>query len=549
MKIESITQSSGSCEIETTGSFYTLGSNTITLSQAIDPSTVGSTRRVVSKIYLESSNNWSVTDAPSSGEYCILRSANWKLEVRNDSLAKLTNISGITKQYTYRNDVSSAAWNRGSGTSERMWADQTGGTLHAENPNAAGLSLVTSDTDNVVATLPNGAGIVTSVFPPRTYGYSTIYEECPHIMFALSASFATLTSELDSYKADDKVSTVMIDSRHYTGGSSIPVLQPSGLYGYTWADEPGVTSLISELHSRDMKLMAYCIPYRFGEFQSYADTKEFLTGFINEWSIDGMYLDSCAFGFTNWMESYEGMRDFRKTVGDDFPLYLHASFDIWEQYDWDGKTMVPADTYADFRLTGENGDLANYVENVDDEYIRYRTCGHGLTSCVPSYKIATDGTATISTEELYRLFGEEFHGEYRLSRGIRSDWQTKYRPLWTTSRNSYLTNPSANTGVIWPVSWYNGITDVSVTPGSTTATVTWTTAVASDSDVRYGIDGIDSLRDDDGSVSRQQDASMVTSHSIPLTGLTPSTTYRIAVRSVSADTTIYGEETTFTTTA
>jgi len=62
--------------------------------------------------------------------------------------------------------------------------------------------------------------------------------------------------------------------------------------------------------------------------------------------------------------------------------------------------------------------------------------------------------------------------------------------------------------------------------GSTTATISWTTDEVSDSQLYYRVAG--------QSIYQQMDVdqSMVTSHSIVLTGLTPDTAYEYYVRSV-----------------
>ena len=76
---------------------------------------------------------------------------------------------------------------------------------------------------------------------------------------------------------------------------------------------------------------------------------------------------------------------------------------------------------------------------------------------------------------------------------------------------------------------------------ATTATITWTTDVASDSTVNYG------LTTSYG--SQQANSSQVTSHSISLSGLTPNTTYHYQCVSTNAYGTATSSDYTFTTTA
>ena len=71
------------------------------------------------------------------------------------------------------------------------------------------------------------------------------------------------------------------------------------------------------------------------------------------------------------------------------------------------------------------------------------------------------------------------------------------------------------------------ISGVSVIPGNTTALVTWTTDLASDSRVRFGTSP--------GTLDQTAaDGTLVTAHAIALTGLTPSTTYYYQVSSTEA---------------
>src|SRR5262249_41618373 len=71
------------------------------------------------------------------------------------------------------------------------------------------------------------------------------------------------------------------------------------------------------------------------------------------------------------------------------------------------------------------------------------------------------------------------------------------------------------------------ISSVAAAPGSTSATITWTTNVASNSRVDYGTSA--------GSLtSNQSDATLVTTHSLTLSSLTPGTTYFYRVTSADA---------------
>ena len=70
------------------------------------------------------------------------------------------------------------------------------------------------------------------------------------------------------------------------------------------------------------------------------------------------------------------------------------------------------------------------------------------------------------------------------------------------------------------------ISDVTVEKSATSAIVSWTTDVPSNSRVNYGITSLYGLS--------ESDSELVTSHSITLSGLDPSTIYHFSVFSVSA---------------
>ena len=84
---------------------------------------------------------------------------------------------------------------------------------------------------------------------------------------------------------------------------------------------------------------------------------------------------------------------------------------------------------------------------------------------------------------------------------------------------SYSINKPATTTSIMSTALPN-ITNVKVTPSRTTATITWTTNVPTDSQVSYGTSTLDKSFDN---------AAMVTSHNATLTGLTPNTTYSVEI--------------------
>jgi len=74
------------------------------------------------------------------------------------------------------------------------------------------------------------------------------------------------------------------------------------------------------------------------------------------------------------------------------------------------------------------------------------------------------------------------------------------------------------------------ISDVTATPSTTTALIEWSTDEASSSEVEYALESLGTA----STTEQELDASLVTSHSIMLSGLTASTTYYFVVKSEDA---------------
>ncbi len=108
---------------------------------------------------------------------------------------------------------------------------------------------------------------------------------------------------------------------------------------------------------------------------------------------------------------------------------------------------------------------------------------------------------------------------------------------------TYPNPPGASTPE-WPTPAAPGaftVTAVSAgTPGTTTATITWTTSRASDSTVQYGPGA-------GGYTASARVGTLVTSHSVPLSGLTTATLYHYRVSSYDGTYSVGSADGTFTT--
>lgn len=105
----------------------------------------------------------------------------------------------------------------------------------------------------------------------------------------------------------------------------------------------------------------------------------------------------------------------------------------------------------------------------------------------------------------------------------------------TSGQLAFTTNASSSVGL--PV-----ISNITVNPTDTSATITWNTDAAATTQVFYGLTS-------SYGASTTLDSSLVTSHSVTLTGLTPSTVYHYQIQSGNSAGTATFADRTFTTNA
>jgi Purple acid Phosphatase, N-terminal domain len=105
-------------------------------------------------------------------------------------------------------------------------------------------------------------------------------------------------------------------------------------------------------------------------------------------------------------------------------------------------------------------------------------------------------------------------------------------------------NPIGASTAEWPTPAATGLTITVApsagTPGTTTATITWTTNRASDSAVQYGPGG-------GGYTNTVRAGALVTAHSVGLSGLTTGTLYHYRVSSYDGTFSVGSADATFTT--
>ena len=189
------------------------------------------------------------------------------------------------------------------------------------------------------------------------------------------------------------------------------------------------------------------------------------------------------------------------------------------------------------------------------------TTPHSLTLSGIAGVIATGSTGAVIRAGLFEGTDVQYDGLDELSftgavdsaearwngATVTVEWQSASTPTSVQVRANGATSAIFNgasgtcSGTFCSSSSGSGlaISNVQSTPNSTSATVTWTTNVAADSTVNYGVSS--------SYGTSQHDATLVTSHSISLSGLNPNTTYHYQVQSANGTATASAADFTFTT--
>lgn len=188
-----------------------------------------------------------------------------------------------------------------------------------------------------------------------------------------------------------------------------------------------------------------------------------------------------------------------------------------------GPIILPVlSSVATSNVTGTGATITWLSDIAADSTVEY-----GLTT---SYGSTTATNAALVTSHSLRITG-----------GMTTATLYHYRAVSNAgSGDGYSADGTFTTAVVaYPV--ISAVASSGIT--STTATITWTTNQQADSQVQYGL--TTSYTD-----LTNVDTAWVTSHSVSLTGLTPSTTYHYRARSAnSSDLLTNGSDMTFTTSA
>jgi hypothetical protein len=453
-----------------------------------------------------------------------------------------TNIGLAVFSYTYDNLIINAAWNVG-GYSERYWTDGYGGSLHASNPSSYGIYNISNVTpDSFTITMGTNKGSVAAVFPPKLFDFEALYGATsrPHVWFA-GGSQVPLDYAVDNMAMlrSKNFGVVQLFAGHYnyveggTGsGDHIPVFDEDEFgrrsnYRYEWEDPALIASAIESFHTEGFKVIPYLQGYQFAIVQDKELTLDFMRRFQDEWNLDGWYFDNAGAG-NNWFDHYLFLKQVRRDIGDDGIIYHHNTVDLWAGLARDGRVLVPADAYVNYTLKGETGSMAESIHSPNDLYLLYYSSGYGFAQTLGAHKIVSNGKASITRKEVKRVLHQNLNANPRCSKGkVFLDWQ-EVEPFYLERKQEYLSGVFSP-DVIWPTDWFIDI-DVSVRiMSSNTALVTWETPEASTSEVHYTIDR------NFHTAEIVSNESLVTSHSIFATDLTPGALYYFRVRSYSND--------------
>jgi hypothetical protein len=503
----------------------------------------------------------------------VIESTKATFEFESDSLFFIT----AKESFSYdHNSVIDAEWNAPLDASDRdanrMWTDGYGGSLHAS---VSGSPTATDpNTDFTTISMSSGDKTAHMVFPPKSFDFESLYGENARPLVSAVYNKGFMDQLLDPEPGDNTISDydsngfgvfVLYGSKMYSNGD-MPMVLDSGIMGYevddTW--ETTVRDFIDLAHEHNYKVITYLyVPslwkYPGGEPQDISVTLAWMRTFQQDYGLDGWYLDSAdAGGFLN---DYNFMRQVRTDIGDEGIIYHHDSADVWDDqwkppvnnYEYTGLRAIFVDTYVNYTLTGETGTIAE-VDEPNDPYFRFYTCGYGLSQVYGSQLLKSDRKIAIRMGEKGRVLGQNLNAFDRLPEnfGVRPSWLSIFKKAYDNRKAEYLNDANVPfiPDVNWPIDgqtgWFRTPTDVSFDTNDTHVTFSWQTNANSDSLVTYTNNSVwdDAYRwRPDGPDSYEPDDSMETQHSLKISRdrFVPGDPYEYRIRSDNGDANIPGQ--------
>jgi hypothetical protein len=191
--------------------------------------------------------------------------------------------------------------------------------------------------------------------------------------------------------------------------------------------------------------------------------------------------------------------------------------------------------YVNYTLTGEVSEIAEF-DTPNDSYLRFYSCGYGLSQVYGGNLMPTSKKGAISSYEQNRVIALNLNGVQSPGQVLTNgDWAGYFKPFYDSIKSQYLADPcNFDPDVDWPVEWFKDAANVNVAEvNSTSVTVSWTTDSSSDSEVTYTSNGIwwNTYTTPTGPDGSKPDSNLVTSHSLTIAGLSSGKNYQFKIRS------------------
>ncbi len=626
MQVVSVLSEENSVTVTTSGGVYQMRPDGIDAWRRIAPATNSVNPRKVAML----------TFAPSLGAFavesadrrsCVLRSAGGlRVQINSDSLVFLEN-TGASLRYTYTSLLPNPPWAKGS-NGDFYYNDGDGGTCHYMHPDSPGTYGGTAGVPNTFTiTLATGQSSAFGVFPPREFNFKKLYggpengqwvDARPTVAHLYAYSSIRPRSECEGcgsawetrwydgrYKphgvgvfslfnflfylnipSGENETYIDYDTEEYA--SSTPIYNKlKGRWEYVFEQPELIHRFVRQAHANGFKVTTYFSPpqWRTKSLAPVHEITAWMREFQTEYDLDGWYLDGVRFNTSpsNWLESYQFLRQVREDVGDEGHLWLHTSVDPWGL--WSGRVFVHGETYGDMTLQGETsagndpvGFGLAYSNSPNDPWYQYYASGYGSSQAIGSILRMYSGNyprTSLREEDRARLMGSA----PMASRLVPNDLYhaTPYRdifsPAFSRTRNDlkaafyshgepgYIQAflAGANGFPFWPLSWYKELDPLpSINVVSPTQAVisfrTDTNAVASvhyiaeDPRFTYAFDDkiwienkhvtLYDPANEAGSVLKLVKLTTPTTvFTVPLNNLTPGTTYYVRIRCSPSSTT------------
>lgn len=571
MRIESVKPDGNGITVTTTGATYVLSGRGIELIRRVDPKTNTINPRLVARISF-ASDLGELRIESQSPEGATVASAAATFRFNPDSLFFVDAKAPLT--FTFANLIKDAPWNKNLPL-DRMWTDGYGGSLHAS---VLGKPKPVSRTaDDTTIALSAGDRMAFMVYPTRLYDFESLYgrNARPHVHFLTQDYMHTLTSEqgIEPYVRHGFGLFTLWKIYDYPGeDQSQPVLLADGDMGYRVRDPAALKRFVDFVHARGFKVVPYFVFHRnpkwrypaghpkAGQFPDIKLTLAWMRRFQKEHHFDGWYIDGAETG--DFMTDYDFMREVRRDVGEKGIIYYHNSIDPWgynvhREHRFAGLRAIFLDTYANYTLSGEMGDLAT-VHTPNDPYYRFYTGGYGFSQAYAAHKRKSFMDIAISEAENDRVIGENLNGTQRTrEREWRPTWMNQFKPAFDRRRQEYLSgrfDPDVTVPIDPARGWFRTPLNLEVKPvGSTAVKITWQTPEPADHEVAYTSNGIWWPRLEaeaeprptkggvkpvwpppglktgpDGAV---KDVSLTRQHSVTISDLNPKTEYKFRIKS------------------